>query len=276
MIEHTFRKGGVKMKHVVMFSGGLGSYFTAKRVAEKENIEDIILLFTDTLTEDEDLYRFMDETVKQLGVTFIKLADGRDVWQVFKDTRYIGNSRIAPCTRILKQELAKKWIKQNFEPNEVVLYVGIDWTEIHRLEKIKINWSPYEIQAPLCEEPYISRGEMSEQLKSLGIKQPRLYDLGFSHNNCGGFCVKAGQGHFKNLYEKMPERYLYHERKEQEMIEFLGKNVSILRRQKNNKKFPLTLRELRKEIENSSSEIDIFDIGGCGCFVEETRAVYAL
>ena len=137
------------MKHVVMYSGGIGSYFAAKRVVEKENIDDIILLFTDTLTEDEDLYRFINETTKEIGATFIRLCEGRDVWQVFKDSRYIGNSRIAPCTRILKQEPARKWIKHNFKPDEVTLYVGIDWTEIHRLDKIKKNWSPYKISSSI-------------------------------------------------------------------------------------------------------------------------------
>jgi hypothetical protein len=262
------------MKHVIMYSGGIGSFMAAKRVAQRECIEDIVLLFTDTLTEDEDLYRFIDETTKEIGATFIRLCEGRDVWQVFKDVKYLGNSRIAPCTRILKQEPAKKWIKNNFSPEQVTLYVGIDWTEFHRLEKIQKNWSPYKVLAPLCEEPYLSKNEMLIDLENKGIKRPRLYEYGFSHNNCGGFCVKAGQAHFKNLLTTMPERYLYHEEKEQQMIDYLGKNVSILKRQKNNKNYRLTLKKLRNEIENESCEIDLFDFGGCGCFIEESRILY--
>ena len=49
----------------------------------------------------------------------------------------------------------------------------------------------------------------------------------------------------------MPDRYLYHENKEQEMIDYLGKEIAILKRQKNNKIYPLTLEQLRMEIENS-------------------------
>ena len=49
------------MQHVVMFSGGAGSWMTAKRVAEKHGTDNLILLFADTLIEDEDLYRFLDE-----------------------------------------------------------------------------------------------------------------------------------------------------------------------------------------------------------------------
>ncbi|NMD72290.1 hypothetical protein HHO41_18640 [Bacillus sp. DNRA2] len=264
------------MKHVVMYSGGIGSYMAAKRVAQKENIRDIILLFSDTLTEDEDLYRFIDQTIKEIGATFVRLCEGRDVWQVFKDVKYLGNSRIAPCTRVLKQEIARQWIISNFQPEEVKLYVGIDWMEIHRLEKIKKNWLPYKIKAPLCESPYYSKLEMFDELNRDGITVPRLYKFGFSHNNCGGFCVKAGQAHFKKLYDTMPERFLYHEEMEQEMIKFLGKEVSILRRQKNNRSYGLTLRKLREEIEEESKEIDLFDFGGCGCFIEESKITYKI
>lgn len=49
------------MKHVVMFSGGAGSWAAAKRVAERHGTADLTLLFTDTLMEDEDLYRFLHE-----------------------------------------------------------------------------------------------------------------------------------------------------------------------------------------------------------------------
>lgn len=48
------------MKHIVLYSGGLGSYFTAKRLIERGiPKEDIVLLFTDTKIEDIDLYRFL-------------------------------------------------------------------------------------------------------------------------------------------------------------------------------------------------------------------------
>lgn len=262
------------MKHVVMYSGGLGSYMAAKIIAERVKLENMILLFTDTLTEDEDLYRFLYESVKDIGAELVRLCDGRDVWQVFKDVKFLGNSRIAPCTRILKQEPAKKWVEENFSSDQVTLYVGIDWTEAHRLEKIQKNWSPYKVLAPLCGEPYFTKTDVFEYLESRGIEKPRLYKLGFSHNNCGGFCVRAGQAHFSNLLKTMPDRYYYHEQKEQEMIEYLGKKVSILRRQRNKKVSLLSLKDLRLEIQKGHSEMDPYDLGGCGCFIEESRGIY--
>lgn len=258
-----------------MFSGGVGSFMAAKKVVDQVGSSNVILLFTDTLTEDEDLYRFIDETTKFLGATLVALAEGRNVWEVFKDVRYLGNSRIAPCSRVLKQEPAMKWVKENFKPEEVKLYIGIDWTEDHRLKKVIENWQPYKIYAPLCEEPYLMKEEMLIELDNIGIKRPRLYEYGFSHNNCGGFCVRAGQAHFANLYECLPDRYIYHEQKELEIATYLNKNVTILRRQKNKIVEPLPLRQFREELETKKSDsYDLFDFGGCGCFVEEEQNKY--
>ena len=257
------------MKHIIFYSGGLGSWMTAKRVVEKEGKENVILFFTDTKTEDEDLYRFINETVEKLGCEFVSIEDGRDVWEVFHDSRFLGNSRIAPCTTILKQKLAKKWIKANYKPDECILYLGIDWSEIHRTEAPRRNWKPYTIEYPMCDEPYLSKGDVMNELMRDGIEVPKLYNMGFAHNNCGGFCVKAGQAHFKNLYKTMPERYMYHANKEQEIREYLGKDVSILTRVKNGIEYNLTLKQLAYEIEHDPKQIDLFDFGGCGCFVDE-------
>ena len=109
---------------------------------------------------------------------------------------------------------------------------------------------------------------MLENLVSDGIEIPRLYRLGFSHNNCGGFCFRAGVGHFKNLLEEMPDRYKYHEQKEQELLQYLNrKDISILRRTRKGIKKNITLKQLRTE--NNFTQDELFDIGGCGCFVDD-------
>ena len=256
------------MKHIIFYSGGIGSWMTAKRVIKRVGKENVILLFTDTLIEDEDLYRFIDETVKEMDVEYVYLKDGRTPWGVFKDVRFLGNSRLAQCSHLLKQKPADRWIKENYQANECILYLGIDWTEEHRTKKPIEHWNPYQVEFPMCEEPYLDKNDLLKELNDLGIETPKLYKLGFSHNNCGGFCVRAGQGHFKNLLEQKPELYKHHEEKEQEMREFLDKDVSILRRQIKGVKQRLPLKQLREEIEQDNLDnIDLFDIGGCGCFV---------
>jgi len=264
-------------KHVVMFSGGIGSWATAKKVAEKHGIENLYLVFSDVkgdtdnphIGEDEDTYRFIEDAAKNVGGQLVILVDGRNIWEVFKDRNFLGNSRLAHCSFELKQKPARKWLVDNCKPEETIVYVGIDWAETHRLPAIIKNYKPYVAKAPLTEPPYLDKDKLIEWAQKEGLKTPRLYDLGFSHNNCGGGCVRAGQGQFKKLYEIMPERYKVWEDKEQEIREHIGKDVSILTEQVKGKKKSLTLKELRMRIENQPVMVDLDDIGGCGCFFEE-------
>ena len=206
------------MKHIVFFSGGIGSYFAAKRVVEKYGSENTVLLFTDTLIEDKDLYRFIKEAAERLGAELVWEKDGRTPWEVAFDVRFLPNSRIAQCSHHLKQKVAEKYIKNNYSPDECILYLGIDWTETHRKAAPTKHWAPYKLEFPMCEEPYLTKEQMLIELEEKEkIQIPELYKLGFSHNNCGGFCFRAGIGHFKNLLEKKPELYKHHEQKEQEI-----------------------------------------------------------
>jgi hypothetical protein len=300
------------VKHIVFYSGGIGSWATANRIINEYGKDDVLLLFTDTLIEDKDLYRFLLETVqgfyntnyqdliektknippvsietmkerkkylidlakqtRKRNENFIWINDGREPWEIFKNKKYLGNSRIAQCSNVLKQKLSKSWVKNNFNNKECILYLGIDWSESHRTIAPIENWKPYHVKFPMCEIPFLSKKEMIDDLMNQDIEQPKLYKMGFSHNNCGGFCVRAGQGHFIKLLRELPDLYKYHENKEQDMIKLLekyyGKKYSILRRQINNEKVNLTLKELREEWESNNKDlIDVNDIGGCGCFV---------
>lgn len=257
------------MKHIIQFSGGIGSFFTAKRVIEKYGKDNVILLFCDTLIEDEDLYRFIEDSKKYFQCEFVRVCDGRTPFQVYKDVKFLGNSRVAHCTKLLKTKQAKEWLKNNYSPDECTLYVGIDWTENHRCKAIIENWKPYTVEFPMCNKPYLTKWDMQNELKSIGIKLPHLYELGFSHNNCGGFCCKAGQGHWAKVLEKMPEKFKYYENQEQEIIKLIGKDVSMMKKRKNGETYTYTLKQLREDYETDKSQIDMCDIGGCGCFTEE-------
>lgn len=252
------------MKHIVMFSGGVGSWAAAKRVQQVDG-DELILLFADTLMEDEDLYRFLKDAAADVGGTLIKLKEGRDPWQVFKDVRYLGSSRRDPCSRILKRQLLRKWLEANTSPKEATIYLGIDWTEEHRFDKAKAFWKPWYVEAPMLEPPYRDKLQMLDDLTNARIEIPRLYKMGFSHNNCGGFCIKAGQAHFAKLLKMLPERFRYHEQKEEGLQEYLNTDFTILRRRVGKKSTSFSLRELRERIE-ANKPIDLSEWGGCGCF----------
>ncbi len=264
-------------KHVVMFSGGIGSWATAKRVAQEHGTDNLVLLFSDVkggstdphIGEDPDTYRFIEEAAANVGGQLIVLNEGRDIWQVFRDVRFLGNSRIAQCSHLLKQKPARAWLEANCAPEETTIYIGIDWTETHRIPSIERNYLPYTAKTPLTDPPYMDKTQMIQWAESEGLTPPRLYSLGFAHNNCGGGCVRAGQGQFKKLLDVMPERFAVWETKEQEMRDYLEKDVTILKETINGKARNLSLRDLRLRVEDNPTLFDVNDIGGCGCFLDE-------
>ena len=251
-----------------MFSGGIGSWAAAKRVAKLYGTDDLYLLFCDVLGEDEDCYRFIPEAAANVGGQLIWLKDGRTIWDVFRDHRMLGNSRIAKCSHVLKQEPAHRWLRQNTDSADTAVYGGIDWTESHRLAAIERNYAPWTAFAPLTEPPYLDKVDMIAWSESEGLKPPRMYEEGWPHANCRGGCVRAGQGHFKMLLEKRPEVFAEWEREEQAMREFLGRDVSILKDRRGGTTKPLPLSVLRQRVQDTPELVDTEDIGGCGCFVE--------
>ena len=260
------------LKHVVHFSGGICSWAAAKRVAERHGTANMVLLFADTRMEDEDLYRFIGQAAEEIGVPLTVIADGRTPWQIFRDEKFLGNSRIDPCSKILKRQLLDRWAKKNCGPDDEH-YIGLDWTELHRLEPFLKAVAPTKFSAPMCDKPYVDKDQMLAALKATGIKVPRLYEMGFPHNNCGGFCVKAGQAHFKLLLERMPDRYAFHEAQEEALRAQLGKPVSILldrrggaerKRRGEPEGAPMSLREFRERVQGGQA-IDEHEWGGCGC-----------
>ena len=255
--------------YVVSYSGGIGSFCAVHRLLQTASKEDhVTLLFCDTLIEDEDLYRFLDESAAKLGLPVVKIADGRTPWEVFKDKRYQGNTRTAHCSQVLKTELARTWIENN-QP-DATLVLGIDWQESERLGRAQKNWE-IPVIAPLCDKPWLTKDDMKNIVKSYGIALPRLYGMGFPHNNCGGFCVRAGLKQFKKLMENFPERFEHHRQEQEKLMEAVPTVRPFLRKQINGGEHYLTLTQFR-DMGAPEGEQHEMQWGGCGCFVDTDEA----
>lgn len=246
---------------IVLYSGGIGSWGAAKRLVDDGARP--VLLFTDTMIEDEDLYRFIHESAAALGLKVTTIADGRTPWELFNDEGMIGNTRADICSRVLKRDLARKWIDDRY-PDGTTVAVGMDWTEIHRYDRAAPRWEPHNLIAPLVDKPLLSKLDLIDMVRECGVEPPRLYAMGFPHNNCGGFCVKAGIGNFRHLLRVMPERYAEHEAQEEAFRERTGKDVSIMRSRIGGETTPLTMRQLR---EQGDDQEELEGFGGCGCMV---------
>lgn len=263
-----------RTKHVVMFSGGIGSWATAARVAEKHGTDNLVLLFADTLVEDEDTYRFLNEAAVQVGGELVKVADGRTPFEVFHDDHFLGNSRLANCSKYLKIKPCREWLEANCDPDDTVLYVGIDWTETHRLPAITAGWLPYQVVAPLTEPPLRDKLGMVKAARRAGLEPPAAYDSGYPHANClSQGCVRGGQAYWQLLLRDRPEVYAKTEAEEAGIRETeWGKDAAMLRSRVGGESTPMTLKEFREMLERQPSLFDEDEWGGCGCFTDQPAA----
>ena len=207
------------------FSTGAGSAEVAWRDAHENGTEGMVLLAADTLVEDDDNWRFGYQVADAIGVPITRLADGRTPMQVGRDRKCVPSDKMAVCSQILKRELLRAHMEANYDPADSVVYLGFDWTEVHRLDRAVPLWAPWRVEAPLVHPPYVDKARLLDTWRERGIEPPRLYAQGFKHANCGGACVRGGQAQWARLLEVNRDRYLDWEAEEEKSRAELGKDV---------------------------------------------------
>ena len=176
------------------------------------------------------------------------VADGRTPFEVYWDVHFLGNSRLAPCSRILKQVPARRWLTAHCDPASTTVYVGIDASETRRIPGIRLGWSPWTVEFPLTAEPALTKEAMIAEARALGLTPPHAYTEGFAHANCAGMCVRAGQQHWLRLLAVHPDRFREAEQREQAFRARFG-DVAILKQIRGGRSYPLPLAELRRRHE---------------------------
>lgn len=256
------------MKTIISYSGGKGS--AASVLLAHEHQLDFNVIFADTLIEDEDLYKLNEDIEKIIGKPIIKLTDGRTPWQVFRDKWYIGNSRTAHCSQELKTNIVRRYINENYNNVWCELILGMGWSEIDRLERARVNWNPIPVESLLIRYKLHSQTKIDELLYKYWIRTPRLYKLGFPHNNCGGFCVRAGLKQFALLLENFPERFKQHEEEMERTMKQIGSTAKpFLKATVDGTQIYITLKQFREYYRASKLSISPYDFAGCACFVDE-------
>jgi len=324
--------------HIIFFSGGKSSFSVADWVKTNYPDDNILLYFTDTMWENDDLYRFIYQAADRMELPMLTHANGLNPIELMFEKKLVYNSRIGDCSKLLKMKVSRDFLKKGIEPPIVkwrnkdrlkqedfitgaTLYFGIGWDEEHRAGPIQKNWQPFDVVFPMIDEMI----DNAATLNKYNLRQPVLYDLGFTHNNCNGRCVKAGQGHHRNLKEKMPDEfkklmeqehhlkvcvdaYRYIKRIPEEELDagarqvmydeiddayrdyFYGRTdkpkmyispaitaapelveftpYAFMKKAQGGENKPYPLRQLNADVASEDTQIDLFDIGGCGCSVD--------
>jgi 3'-phosphoadenosine 5'-phosphosulfate sulfotransferase (PAPS reductase)/FAD synthetase len=248
------------MNHIVSFSTGLSSALTVDRVLTRYGKEATQIVFMDTKIEDADNYRFLNDCQKRWNHPITVLAEGRTPYEVFSDQNLIPNGRVAPCTFRLKIEIFRAYLLTQEKP--LTIHIGYDFAEMHRIEKTQSNYESlgYIVDFPLLWKPYELRRYTDVVRGEWNIEPPRMYELGYTHANCGGLCVKQGQGDWIRTLINFPERYAEAEEWEREMRTHSERHAqfSICKDQSNGETTPLTLRQLRERHE--AKPMDLFKL----------------
>lgn len=256
-----------------MFSGGITSWAVARRVVDQHGSDAVTLLFADTSIEHEDLYRFVHESAARLGAELVWLRDGRTPFDVFRQVRFIGNDRAAPCSRELKQKPCRAWIDEHCDPDTTTIYVGIDWSEIHRLAPIRRAYLPWQVEAPLTEPPYSDKRNLLDECREWGVEPCVMYRQGFPHANCGGGCVRAGHAAWAHLLRADPAQFASWEQAEADLRGELGQGSILADRAGGGPRRALSLTQFRERADDDALALfDLDDWGGCGCFTEQETA----
>lgn len=252
--------------NVVMMSSGTASAVAGKRVAERYGPHNTILLFADVNGEDRDNYRFLLEAWEWIDAPMVILDNGgRTIWDVFRDSRFLGNSHKDLCSRQLKREVMRAWLETHWNPQTTTVHLGYDVDEEQRFQKAQPHWEPWAVQAPMCWNPPMFKHEGWEWLAEAGIELPRLTRDGYSHANCGGMCVRMGHTQAKQTLLNDPATYAEWEANEEAIRQHLGKDVAILKDRRGGTTKPLTLRSLRLRVEADDGQVASDDWGSCNC-----------
>lgn len=215
---------------IVALSGGKASAWCADWALRTFAKEQVILYFNDTKWEHPDLYRFLSDLENYFDHPITRDSDGRSPEELFFDQNAIANQRMPFCSRILKAERL-----QAFYQDGDTLIFGIGVQEPHRAKRLievydrvsQERGKKAQLRFPLIAEN-VSRLDINLFLQRTGIEEPELYKYGFSHNNCGGACVRAGKAQWMKVYKLFPELYAERERVEKEMQEWTGKPITFL------------------------------------------------
>lgn len=185
--------------NICWISAGVSSFVAAYLC--KEEIDRVVYIHIED--QEEDSMRFIKDCEKYLGkqIEIIK-SEFRSVEEVCRKYRYINGPYGAKCTTVLKKAVREKWEKENIQ--EMPTYIwGYDLSEKHRVERIEKNIIQAKHKFPLIENE-LSKEDCHAILKQLGIRRPRMYELGYHNNNCIG-CVKGGKGYWNKIRRDFPQ-----------------------------------------------------------------------
>lgn len=185
---------------VVWFSCGAASAIASKLAIKKYSNCEIV--YCDTGGEHESNKKFLKDIEKWIGkkITILKNENYKDHFDVFQQKKFFVKVGFAYCTVELKKKL-----RLDYQLADDIHIFGYTLEEKKRVERFNQN-NPEIYTDWILIEREISKEDCLGILWQSGIELPKMYDLGYNHNNCIG-CVKGGIGYWNKIKKDFPNHF---------------------------------------------------------------------
>lgn len=195
---------------VCWFSCGVSSFVACYLAKDIDRI-----IYTHIENQHPDSLRFLHDCEQILGreIEILQSDKYKSVDDVIEKTKCINTAYGAPCTKWLKKQVRKDWERENWEHHTYVW--GYDTNEKRRADRVMDTMTDFEHEFPLIEHG-LSKKECHGIAEKLGLKRPKMYDLGYPNNNCIG-CVKGGMGYWNKIRVDFPDVFERRARQEREI-----------------------------------------------------------
>lgn len=227
-------KPSKKRPVICWWSGGITSAVACKIALDTYGTENCRVIMMDTQNEDDDTYRFkIDceawygthiETLTAIGKKFDSILD---VWESYLSLNVASG---AICSSTLKRDLRQDFQRRNSYSAQVFGFEKGKKEENRAKDVLKYH----PLSLPIF--PLIDAGLDKRQciaiVQAAGIKVPRMYEYGFTNNNCFKTgCVQGGIGYWKKMQIDFPDKFLAMAQLEHRLTDEKGKPVTCLKDQ---------------------------------------------
>ncbi len=219
-----------KERIICWWSGGVTSAVACRIAIDLYGLDRCDIVFIDTHNEDDDTYRFKKDCENWYGKEIETISSSK--YESVQDVWYSHESLNVANGAICSSEL-KKQVRIRFQKTRDIEYqvFGFDMDEVNRAKNIKKNYPKAKPIFPLLLMGLVKK-ETIKIIQDAGIEVPRMYNLGFTNNNCFKTgCVQGGIGYWKKIQREYPEKFEAMAKVEHELTESKGKPVTMLKDQ---------------------------------------------
>jgi len=218
---------------IAWWSGGVTSAVACKIAIDFFGIENVRVIFIDTLNEDIDTYRFKIDCEEWYGKEIevarrLEYGNIKEVWYKFLS---LNVAHGAICSSELKRDLRVRILRENSWSYNIF---GFDIDEPKRAKAMAKNYPEAEPLFPLLFKG-LSKKDCIKIINAANVEIPRAYKLGLNNNNClQTGCVQGGIGYWQMMKSLIPDNFYKMARVEHELTDLKGEPVTMLRDQSKN------------------------------------------